>query len=103
MIVTTAGWAIEAFLMDSQVAASGRQLWAAACSAVSSGGRFVGPTARSSIAPISMRSPRATAWMGALPPASATSTVHTVARGLSSRHSRRGGGNSGGKSEPSRG
>ena len=77
---------------------------AAACSGVSFGGSFVAPTARGSISPISIGSPRDVARRdGAASSPKRTSIVHTRARGLASRHSSLGGGNSGGKTEPSSG
>ena len=44
-----AGRSTDCFLIAAQVSASGRHVWVAACSGVSSGGLLVGPTARGSI------------------------------------------------------
>ena len=95
---------VEPFLIASQVAGSGLQVCAAACSGVSFGSSLVFPTARASISPISIGSPRDVARSdGAASWPKLTSIVQKRARGLASRHSSRGGGNSGGKTEPSSG
>src|SRR5208283_6042923 len=51
-MVTVAGPATECFLMSSQAALSGIQLWEPAISGVSLGNSLVGATQRGSISPI---------------------------------------------------
>ena len=79
MIVTVAAASTERAFTASHVAASGFQVRAAACSGVSFGSSFVGPTARGSISPTRIRGPSVFARRGAPPSPKPTSTCHDVA------------------------
>src|ERR1019366_9799849 len=66
--------ATEFFLMISQTSLPGIQVCAAACSGVSCGSWLVGPTARGSISPTDIGSPREGRRMGDGPAANGTRT-----------------------------
>ena len=100
MNVTVAAASIDRAFTVSHAAAVGFQVRAAACSAVSFGSSFVGPTARGSISPTRIRGPSVLARRGSLPSAKLTSTCHDVAFDPS-RQRKVGASMSGGKIDPS--
>jgi hypothetical protein len=102
VIVTVAAASTERALTASQVAAAGFQVRAAACSAVSLGRSFVGPTARGSISPTRILGPSVRSRTGASPEAKATSTRQDVAA-EESRNRKVGASMSSGKIDPSAG
>src|ERR1035438_1325986 len=93
----------EFFLMISQTSLLGIHVCAAACSGVSCGSSLVGPTARGSISPTDVRSPRDISRIADWPAANVTSMLHSVTLWSLSRQRKVGGVKSGGKFDPDAG
>src|SRR3974377_1900012 len=91
------------FLMDSQIAAVGRQVCAEACSGVSRGGWFVGATQSGSTSPICIFGPAEVTRSEAEPSANETSMRQRVTPADAQGHKNVGAVISGGKIEPSSG
>jgi len=100
-MVTVAGAATDCFLMAAQIAVSGIQVCAEACSGVSFGNSLFGETHRGSISPTRRRSPFDSTWMAGARPPKSMSTRQRDARPDESRNRNVGAVISGGKIDSS--